>query len=170
VSGEFAVPGWLAVLVLLALLALVAVVVALLVTVRRTRAHTDEVIATAAVATEELRQHLTTIEQRMDVERPVTKVPARDDDPEYLITELGKPRTAVPMLPAPVFADIVARESMIKAASLLKGLRRALAPETRNRIRFEMKREVKRSRKQRKADVKQAIREWEARQRQQVDA
>ena len=43
--------------------------------------------------------------------------------------------------------------------------RRALAPEVRNRIRFEMKREVKRSRKQRKTDLKQARREWETRQR-----
>ena len=50
------------------------------------------------------------------------------------------------------------------------GLRRALAPEVRNRIRFEMKREVKRSRKQRKADMKQARREWEARQRAAIPA
>ena len=33
------------------------------------------------------------------------------------------------------------------------------------RIRFEMKREVKRARKQRKADTREARREWAARQR-----
>lgn len=168
-------PGWFAVLVLLALVALAVGAVVLLAVVRRTRTHTDAVLASAAETTEELRRHLEDIEARIEAERPTTNMPARDDDPEYLITELGRHRSggakpAVPMLPTPVFADVVLRESMIRAASLVTGLRRALAPETRNRIRFEMKREVKRSRKQRRADVKQAIREWEARQREQVDA
>ena len=34
-----------------------------------------------------------------------------------------------------------------------------------NRIRFEVRREIRRSRKQRKADLREARREWEARQR-----
>ena len=54
---------------------------------------------------------------------------------------------------------------VVKAASLAHGVRRALDPETRNRIRFEMRREVKRARKQRRADTREARREWEARQR-----
>ena len=54
------------------------------------------------------------------------------------------------------FADIVARESAIKAVGLAHGLRRALSPEARNRIRFEMQREVKRARKQRRADQRAA--------------
>ncbi len=57
------------------------------------------------------------------------------------------------------------RESVVQAASLVAGLRRALAPETRNRIRFEMRQEVKRARRQRRADLRQARRELEARQR-----
>ncbi|NGZ99701.1 hypothetical protein G5V59_03030 [Nocardioides sp. W3-2-3] len=76
------------------------------------------------------------------------------DDREYLITDLGQdrgPRTPARVVPAPLFADILVRESVIKTAALAAGLRRALSPEVRNRIRFEMKREVKRSRKQRKA-------------------
>ncbi len=64
-----------------------------------------------------------------------------------------------------LFADIVARESVVKAAGLAHGLRRALSAETRNRIRFEMKREVKRSRKQRRADVKSAMRDFKTRER-----
>lgn len=66
---------------------------------------------------------------------------------------------------ATLFADIVARESAIKAAGLAHGLRRALSAQTRNRIRFEMKREVKRSRKQRRADLKAALRDLQARER-----
>ena len=67
-----------------------------------------------------------------------------------------------------LFADIVARESAIRAAGIAHGLRRALAPEARNRIRFEMKREVKRSRKQRRADLKEALRDMQARERAQM--
>ena len=77
----------------------------------------------------------------------------------------ASPRRPAPPVPGPLFADLVLRESVVQAASLASGLRRALAPETRNRIRFEMKREVKRARKQRRADLRQARREWEARQR-----
>jgi hypothetical protein len=89
---------------------------------------------------------------------------------EYVITGLGD-------LPAPaagpptsrvdgaVFADTVLRETVVKAASLAHGLRRGLAPATRNRIRFEMKQEVRRSRKQRRADLKAAQRDLHARQR-----
>ncbi len=72
-------------------------------------------------------------------------------------------------MPAPLFADIVLRETVVQAAALAAGLRRALSPESRNRIRFEMRREVKRARKQRRADLREARREWEARQRAQVD-
>lgn len=167
-TGEFAVPAWLAALVLAGLLGLAIGAVALLVVLRRTRRHTDELMAGADDRVEELRHHLTELEDRFETTRATTSVPVREDEPEYLITGLGEPEPAAPMLPGPVFADRLARESVIRAASLAAGLRRALAPETRNRIRFEMKREVKRSRKQRRADVKQAVREWEDRQRRKV--
>ncbi len=57
------------------------------------------------------------------------------------------------------------RETVVKAASLAHGVRRALSPESRNRIRFEVRREVRRSRKQRRSDLREARRDWEARQR-----
>jgi len=63
------------------------------------------------------------------------------------------------------FADVVLKETVVKAASLAHGVRRGLAPATRNRIRFEMKQEVRRSRKQRRADLKAAQRDLHARQR-----
>ena len=65
-----------------------------------------------------------------------------------------------------VFADLrAARERDPAAARSAHGVRRALVAETRNRIRFEMKREVKRARKQRRAEQREAYREWQARQR-----
>ncbi len=66
---------------------------------------------------------------------------------------------------APAFADIVLKETVVMAASLAHGVRRGLAPANRNRIRFEMKQEVRRSRKQRRADLKAAQRDLHARQR-----
>lgn len=85
----------------------------------------------------------------------------------YLITgiddEPARTVTAVPSrIDGRLFADIVARESVVKAAGLAHGLRRALSAESRNRMRFEFRREVKRSRKQRRADLKAALRQLQA--------
>ena len=104
--------------------------------------------------------------------------PRADADPDFVITRLVEgdalpttgpttgPTTATPTgtdgaverVDSALFADLVLRETVVKAASLTHGLRRALAPESRNRIRFEMGREVKRARKQRRAEVKAARR------------
>jgi hypothetical protein len=87
---------------------------------------------------------------------------------EFVITDLGQPGHPEPE-PAPVdgatFADVVLRETVVRAASLAHGVRRGLAPATRNRIRFEMKQEIRRARKQRRADHKVARRDLHARQR-----
>ena len=64
-----------------------------------------------------------------------------------------------------LFADLVLRETVVKAASFVYGVRRGLSPANRNRIWFEMRREVKRARKERKAEEREAVREWRARQR-----
>ncbi len=88
---------------------------------------------------------------------------------EYLITRLGtpdeEPDARATTIDGRLFADLVLRETVVKAGALAHGVRRGLAAETRNRIRFEMRREVRRARKQRRADLKQAEREWKARQR-----
>ncbi len=105
-------------------------------------------------------------DQKRSVDAPEPAV-ARTD---YVITHLGEPVEqpeidAVPVVAPGLFSDMVLRETVVQTASLFHGVRRALSPETRNRIRFEMRREVKRSRKQRRADLRAARREWEARQR-----
>jgi hypothetical protein len=56
------------------------------------------------------------------------------------------------------FVTVAAGESLVRAATLVQGLRRALSAESRNRIRFEMAREVKRARKQRRRDLRDARR------------
>jgi len=88
--------------------------------------------------------------------------------PEFVITTVGEPEPEsepVPTVPAPVFADLLLKETVVQTASLFQGLRRALAPETRNRIRFHMRQEIKRSRKQRRVEMREVRREWAARQR-----
>ncbi len=97
-----------------------------------------------------------------------TAPPVVNETAAYVITGLttADAELVVPArIEGTVFADIVARESAIKAAGLAHGLRRALSAETRNRIRFEMKREVRRSRKQRRADLKAALRDIATRER-----
>ena len=85
---------------------------------------------------------------------------------EFVITRLGEPEPEpAPTLETRLFADVVLRETVVKAASLAYGVRRGLSPANRNRIWFEMRREVKRARKERKAEEREAIRDWRARQR-----
>jgi hypothetical protein len=114
---------------------------------------------------------------RHRVDGLTARVPRQVDDTEYVITDLGLPdpgfETGAERPPQPtmqridgkLFADLVLRETVVKAASLTHGVRRALSPEVVWRVRGEVRRELKRVRKQRKADLKVARLEWEARQR-----
>ena len=87
-------------------------------------------------------------------------------EPEFVITRVGEPAPEpAPTVAAPVFADLMLKETVVQTASLFHGLRRALSPESRNRIRFHMRQEVKRSRKQRRSELREVRREWAARQR-----
>jgi hypothetical protein len=141
---------------------LVVVAAALTVTLLRLRARTRHELAAARAEAAELRKSLTALERRMD-ERP-----AVGSDPEFRITNLGDPEPEAPDPPPmdrQMFTDLLLRESVVRVGSLAYGVRRALRPEVRNRIRFEVRREVKRSRKLRKDEVREAVREWRARQR-----
>ncbi|GAA2122332.1 hypothetical protein [Nocardioides bigeumensis] len=76
-----------------------------------------------------------------------------------VITRIDEPAPASDhRIDGSLFADLVLRESLVKGVSLAYGVGRALSPETRHRIRFLMRQEVKRARKQRRADVRAARR------------
>lgn len=159
-NSEWIVPAALGGAAALALgLSLVLVVV-----LRRTRVTTEQVLAQAHAETIALRARLEDLERRLK--------PA--ETTEYVITHLGEERDApegsgtgapVARIDKALFADLVLRETVVRTASLAHGLRTALAPASRNRIRFEMRQEVKRNRKQRRTEARIARREWEARQR-----
>jgi hypothetical protein len=159
-TEQWSVPAWVLLATLVALLAVLAAVTLMLV---RVRSRTTAALAAARTDADALRDQVAAIERRLATPEP------RVDDHEYVITMLGEadetPSPPAPVVPGPLFADLVLRESVVQAASLAAGLRRALTHENRHRIRFEMKREVKRARKQRRADQRQARREFEARQR-----
>jgi hypothetical protein len=91
----------------------------------------------------------------------------------FVITDVGAQQSeATPDVPTRIegrlFADIVARETVVKVGGIAHGLRRAASPEVRNRIGFEMRREVRRARRQRRADLKEAMRDLRRRQRDEV--
>lgn len=172
-TSDLAVPTWLVVLTLVAVVALAVAAYRLSRSVRQARSHTDALLAAAAQDADALREQLAGIEAELRARQETTLRRERTpvavvDDREYVITDLGQengPRVPARVVPAPMFADILLRESVIKTAALAAGLRRALSPEVRHRIRFEMKREVKRSRKERRLMLKAARRDLESRQR-----
>jgi hypothetical protein len=147
-------------LVLLAVGGLTLVCVLLAVALLRLRASAARVTGDLAV----LQERLDALERRPGAMAAASPVAA---PVEFVITDLGREQPPVePVhLDGPAFADIVLKETVVKAASFAHGVRRGLALATRNRIRFEMKQEVRRARKQRRADLRAAQRDLHARQR-----
>lgn len=104
---------------------------------------------------------------------PAAEESAEPTSDTYVITGLGdEPEPATrgthqapgsQRIDGRLFADIVARETVVKAASWGHGLRRALSPEVRNRIRFETRQQTRQSRKDRKVEMREALREYRAR-------
>ena len=173
-TAEWSLPAW-AVLASLAavLVVLASVVLAALSAVRRAAARADQSASAAHALSDDLRAQVGAIEQRLGAQTG-TDDPVRTDVADYVITRFGDPDDpddtdgrpaagARPTVDGPLFADLVLRESVVQAASFAAGLRRALAPAHLNQVRFEMRREIKRARKQRRADLRQARREYEAR-------
>lgn len=151
----------------LGLLALVLVGVLL-----RARARTGRELVEARVEVASLRARLDALERRQAA--PVRHRAPEAEQRDYVITHLGdepaSPRhpqhsQASGQVEPALFADLVLRETVVRVASVAHGLRVALAPESRNRIRFEVRREIRRARKQRRAELKEARRLYEAHQR-----
>jgi hypothetical protein len=146
-----------------ALAALTVLVLVLVVTLARIRSRTSRELIEAHAEAASLRAKVDEIERRL-------QPPVRERT-DYVITRLGEdpPEPDPPAAPARIdgqlFADLVLRETVVKAAALAHGVRRGLAPEVRNRIRFEVRREVKRSRRARRAEIREARRAWQARRR-----
>ena len=154
-SGQMTV---LAAAVATAVLVLV-VLLAVLVSARRGRRRTEAALADS-------RAEITALRERLDALTAQQAAPAppaprqRPDEPEFVITTAGAPRadevdvSAPPPVDARQFASVAVGESLVRLVSLGYGVRRALSAENRNRIAFEMRREVRRSRKDRRRELR----------------
>jgi hypothetical protein len=151
-------PGLLTVLAAAAIL-VVAVLCALLVGAVRRRRRLEDSLAAS-------REELVAVQRRLDALARQVAPPAprvRTDETEYVITTAGSPTTdevavsapPVQQLTARQFASVALGESLVTVFSFGYGVRRALSPENRNRIAFEMRREVRRARKQRRRELKE---------------
>ena len=145
-------------------LVLAGCVFALAVAVRRLSARVEELVGRAGSETGAGAPSSASPAPTEEVAQQLSPYPA--EPAEFVITRFGEPAPEpAPTLEAKLFADVVLRESVVKAASWAYGVRRGLSPANRNRIWFEMRREVRRARKERKAEEREAIREWRARRR-----
>lgn len=173
-SEHWTVPAWAAAGVLVATALLVLLGLGLAVAahraVRRRRVELDVLragVEAAEAARAELEARLARVER---AQRPATAGGA--STAPHVITHLGEPSAATRDEPVeavriegPLLADLVLRESAVQVGSLAAGLRRALAPEGRARVRAEMRRDLRSSRKQRRADLRAARRDVAARRR-----
>jgi hypothetical protein len=137
-------------------------VACLLVGLLRGRAKTRRELAAALSAaqqeTADLRRRLDALTEQL--ERQSASM-IRVDDPAYVITDAGAPAVEL-SVPDRVVLSATVGEPLVKAVALGHGIRRALSAESRNKIWFEMRREVRRARKQRRREMKEAWRRMRA--------
>jgi hypothetical protein len=142
--------------------AVLLVLAGLLVVLLRSRAESRRDLALAVAETAELRSRLDALTEQL--ERAAARDVERAGDSAYVITDAGEPRPEA-NVPDRVVLSATVGEPLVKVVSFGHGLRRALSPESRNRIWFEVRREVRRARKQRRREMKEAWRRMQAEER-----
>lgn len=143
----------------LGLLCLVLVVVLL-----RGRAVSRGQLAASREETAELRARLEELSRRLEeTSSAVSRVVAAEDT--YVITDAGSREVEPRTVPDSVVLSATLGEPLVKVVAFGHGVRRALSAESRNRIWFEMRREVRSSRRRRRQEHKEFIREGRAAQR-----
>lgn len=132
-------------------MAVLAVVLAVLLRAERRRSRRE-----LAEAVAECRA----LEARIDeLSRRSQHHPVVDESADWVITwgdEDSKDDVPVLAVADQVVLSAAFGEPLVKVLALGHGLRRALSPESRNRIGFEMRREVRRTRKVRRREMRQA--------------
>ena len=127
---------------------------------RRRDERLEAELAAARAESAELRGRLATLER-------ATTAPALRHA-EFLITDAGQDRGPEPAgvaVPDGLVLSATLGEPVVRAMALAHGVRRALSAESRNRIRFAMRQEVRRTRRRRKREMKQAWRRAQAEER-----
>ncbi len=139
-------------------LPLLAVVLVLLV---RGRAESRRELAAAHAETAALRERLDALSERLE---STSTALAETQEAAFLITSAGTAEPE-PNVPDRVVLSATLGEPLVKVVSFGHGIRRALSAESRNKIWFEMRREVRSARRRRRRERKAFEREFRAAQR-----
>jgi hypothetical protein len=164
-SGLLVALSGTAVLLLILLFVLLAVVLS-------ARRRLQQALVAARAEVEVLRRRLDEVEaaHAAAIAPPVVPAVAPPVVPptEYVITTAGVPTGSTKgasthggsadAVPNRAVLSVTFGEPLVKAVAFGYGVRRALSAESRNRITFEIRREIRRARKQRRRDTKDAIR------------
>ena len=140
---------------------LLILLVVLLWTVLSGRRRMKHALSASRVDVEVLRTRLEAMSEEIEAARVVAAAAAVVPPTEYLITSAGEADAleSEAAISNRAVLSMTFGEPLVKVVAFGYGVRRALSPETRNRIAFEMRREVKRARKQRKRDTRREARE-----------
>lgn len=128
---------------------------------RSSRRDLASALLAAQAETAELRSRLDALTDQL--ERQSASM-IRVDDPAYVITDAGASAAQSNVSDRVVLSASVG-EPLVKVVAFGHGVRRALSAESRNKIWFEMRREVRRARKQRRREMKDAWRRVQAEER-----
>jgi len=121
---------------------------------RRSRADLEAMLDAAHRESDHLRLRL----------EELTSRPAELEPAEFVITHVGEPEDPGAQLAVSdrLVLSATLGEPLVKAAAFSHGVRRALSAESRNRIWFEMRREVRASRRRRRQLRRRLEREYRA--------
>lgn len=121
---------------------------------RRSRARDDAALASERTDVDELRARVEELTSALATAQGAAAV--APPQVEYVITDAGSEDLDLARVPERAVLSVTLGEPLVKAAALGYGLRRALSAESRNRIVFAMRREVKRARKERRRAARRA--------------
>ncbi len=156
---------------LVALLAVSVLAVAALLVLRTSRRRTAQTLAEARAEIAALTARVDALGTGAATGRSVPSQRGAAGSEQFVITTLSEvPATpsaagvaaapgtaeAPARLSGSEFAAVAVGESAVRVLTLAHGLRRALSPRTLHRIRYEVRREVKRSRRQRRSELRRA--------------
>ena len=130
---------------------------------RRSRADLEAMLDAAHRESDDLRHQLDELTGRVVPQQRTSPEPA-----EFVITHVGEPdldggpSAEGVAVPDRLVLSATVGEPLVKVAAFSHGVRRALSAESRNRIWFEMRREVRASRRRRRQLRKRLEREYRA--------
>ncbi|RZI87620.1 MAG: hypothetical protein EOO67_14120 [Microbacterium sp.] len=129
----------------------------------RSRADLEEMLAAAQRESDDLRARL----EELTAQFPAQAGALPAEAATYVITDAGQTSATRAVedqvqVPDRLVLSATVGKPLVKAAAFGHGVRRALSPENRNRIWFEMRREVRAARKRRKQLLKQYQRDLRA--------